>query len=77
MNIPKHKRFLYSNTGLTVLNVGVIQESNIHREIEKWLSMEEILKLNSGGKSCEQIFEHTFRYATKFEGWLDADWINE
>lgn len=72
-SIPEHKRFTYSSEGLSCLNVGVIEKSQIYHEIERRLSKKEILKFSTT-KSVEEIFERTFRYATKFEEWLDDEW---
>lgn len=73
MNIPKHKRFTYFNAGSNTVNVAVVTEDHMGHYIQTTLSDDE----KEGCRSAEEMFEKTFRAASKFGCWLDKEWRTE
>ena len=70
MKIPQHKRFLFTLGSSNYARVGVIHKVNINKHVDDCFPPLEILDYDS----TEDAFAATFRYASKFIGWIDGEW---
>ncbi|HRD65704.1 MAG TPA: hypothetical protein PKY50_06065 [Candidatus Competibacter sp.] len=71
MKAPEHKRYLYAYPGSDIQHVGIIMKIEMRKQImDAGLSDDDL----QGVTTDEELFERTFRYASKFVGWLDDEW---
>jgi hypothetical protein len=68
MNVPEHKRYLYTYAGSNSPQVGVVEKLRLYANLPLRVDV-------SKYDTIEAAYCGTFNHGSRFVRWLDEEWV--